>query len=340
MVVAKSKRRWFQYRLRSLMLFTTLAAGATLAWRSWLEPHHRQRQTMALIERLGGNYQTTQAPSWLSHVLRYNVKNVVCVDLTAIAPPPAEYLADVSRLPQLEELSVAGLAFGDDELRRLHRVKSLRGLVLNSTSVTDEGVAALAESLPQVAIRHKQGRAILTLDLKFNADIRVASVSRPDPITDRDRDDSEAIEITLRPGRDKGAIPYLRALRTLLRLNLGGTSTDDDGLKYCSSLMDLITLNLPYTQVGDAGLPQLQRLAALQSLDLEGTRVGDDGLRSLKGLSSLHALCLAGTKVTDAGLRELSSLTNLRELDLRNTGVTAEGAKKLKKLLPQCAITF
>jgi hypothetical protein len=335
---AKSKRRWFQYSLRSLMLLMTAAAGAVVAWRAYLEPYHRQRQTMALIERLGGSYETTQAPAWLSRVLGYNVNNVVRVDLTEVKAPPAEYLEHVSRLPHLEKLSVADLPFGDDALRRLHQLKTLRELILSSTSVTDEAVERLQQALPELAIRRSQVRAIFAL-LPFTDEI---SSNFPLLLVPADLDevDGDAIEITLRPGRENGAIPYLRALRTLRVLKLGGTNTDDVALTYVRGLTDLRVLQVPYTQVGDAGLIHLQRLVRLESLDLEGTRVGDAGLRNLTGLSSLNQLCLAGTNVSDEGLAALAERTSLERLDLRNTRVTADGVAKLKKSLPRCDVTF
>ena len=45
----KSKHRWFQYSLRTLLIAVTLAAGLLGAWRVYIEPYRRQRETMKLI---------------------------------------------------------------------------------------------------------------------------------------------------------------------------------------------------------------------------------------------------------------------------------------------------
>jgi hypothetical protein len=49
----------------------------------------------------------------------------------------------VAALTDLETLVVGGPQFGDEELRRLHGLRSLRGLVLDSTEVTDAGLAEI-----------------------------------------------------------------------------------------------------------------------------------------------------------------------------------------------------
>ena len=52
---AKTRRRWFQFSLRTLLIAVTLVAGLLVAWRVHVEPYRRQRETMALIKELGGS---------------------------------------------------------------------------------------------------------------------------------------------------------------------------------------------------------------------------------------------------------------------------------------------
>ena len=52
----KPRRRWFQFSLRTLLIAVTLVAGLLAAWRAYTEPYRRQRETMKLIEELGGMY--------------------------------------------------------------------------------------------------------------------------------------------------------------------------------------------------------------------------------------------------------------------------------------------
>ncbi len=52
----KPRRRWFQFSLRTLLIVVTLVAGLLVAWRAYVEPYRRQRETMKLVEELGGRY--------------------------------------------------------------------------------------------------------------------------------------------------------------------------------------------------------------------------------------------------------------------------------------------
>ena len=55
---SKPRRRWFQFSLRSLLIAVTLFAGLLVAWRVYVEPYRRQRETMKLFEELGSRYKT------------------------------------------------------------------------------------------------------------------------------------------------------------------------------------------------------------------------------------------------------------------------------------------
>ena len=88
----------------------------------------------------------------------------ICLSLaSSLFIYPAEYLDQVAALPKLETLVVGGLTFTDEDLDRLKEVDTLRGLVLDSTSVTDDGIGALNQTLPALAIRKSQRRAIVVL---------------------------------------------------------------------------------------------------------------------------------------------------------------------------------
>jgi hypothetical protein len=69
-----------------------------------------------------------------------NFQNVTLVDL-GDCDDPAAYLDSITRLPCLETLVVGGERFGDEHLRRLKRIASLRALLLDSSGVTESAVA-------------------------------------------------------------------------------------------------------------------------------------------------------------------------------------------------------
>ena len=58
-VPKKSRRRYLQFSLRTLLILVTLVVGLLVAWRVYyVEPYRQQRETMKLIEELGGSYKT------------------------------------------------------------------------------------------------------------------------------------------------------------------------------------------------------------------------------------------------------------------------------------------
>ena len=143
---AKPRRRWLQFRLRSLLWLLAAAAAMLVAWRAFVEPYRRQHQTAQLIKKLGGRIESVPPPRWLPQ-FGHNLEKIVLIDV-ADRDDPAEYLEAVAVLPALETLVVGGPQFGDQQLRRLHGLETLRGLVLDSTEVTDAGLAEIQAALP------------------------------------------------------------------------------------------------------------------------------------------------------------------------------------------------
>ena len=99
----KPWRRWFQFGLSTLLAVTALAAGGAMAWRVYVEPYRRQRETMTLIEKLHGSYKTTAADKWLRWVYGEDFQNIALVDV-ADCDDPAAYLKHVASLPAVETL--------------------------------------------------------------------------------------------------------------------------------------------------------------------------------------------------------------------------------------------
>lgn len=123
------------------------------------------------------------------------------------------------------------------------------------------------------------------------------------------------------------AISYLRANRSLRRLNLRGTDVTDTTLKYAAELTGLRQLDVSQTQISDVGLDHLAALGELEDLNLGGNKISGVSLNVLKLLPKLKKLSFNGIQrrnaglcwapvITDRELDTLSLLTNLEELDL------------------------
>jgi internalin A len=364
----KTRRRWFQFSLRSLLGLMTLVVGLLVAWRALVGPYQGQRETMKLVERLGGSYKSVAAERWLRRVYGQDFQHVTLVDL-ADCDKPGEYMDRVVRLPRLETLLVGGPEFTDEQLVRLRWMKSLRALVLDSTAVSDEAVAALKEALPELMVQISHHRAIATvndaggktepyLNIAHRRlvgliepmhfwQITAADFDKPFPSYPRFGDAELAIlasvplieDLRLRETRITDAgLCHLRRFSRLRVLWLRGTAITDAGVDDLRALTTLTYLDLGDTKITDAGIAALQPLQQLRGLALNHTQVTDKGVAQLKQLPNLEHLTLDFTNITDNALVHLRGMPQLKVLFVRETKVTRRGVEDLQRALPACRI--
>lgn len=316
----KPRRPWrFQFGLLTLLVLVAVAAMGAMAWRVYVDPYRRQRKTMALIENLGGSYKTSFADTWVNRWFDLGYQDITEARLNDCDDPDA-YLRDVLALPRLHALAVGGSRFEDECLLRLRDRPTLRTLVLDTTSVTEEGVASLAGSLPSLEVSILQTQAVDALrkrvdvaggwahwqEVAGNHRIRVVDYAYTFPRTTTDGDLADIVAL----------------LPRAYHVTLEHSQVTDTGLKHLGGLAGLHELTLGFTQVTDAGLIHLRELTALQELDVEGCRVGDSGLEHLAALPHHESLTLRRTLVTDAGVANLRHLRRLKILQLDTTAIT------------------
>jgi hypothetical protein len=322
----RSKRRFVQFSLRGALLAITVIALGLVAWRIYMQPYRDQQNLMHRIEALGGRYTTeTGGPAWLRKLLGDGHFQEITLADVANANP-ADYLEAIIHLPRLETLVVGGEEFTDAELARLARLKSLRAVVLDSTDVTDEAIAALRNDLPDLIVHRSQRRDIAALE---RARTFLASEKK---------------------WRDQG-LPKLRELigdehfqlvtRVVSYMGVANGDQELAALRRLTSL-DAVALNarsawvapLPKNAVTDAGLEQLVRLPNLKSLGLADTLVTDDGLRYLQALANLEHLSLeSNPQITSAAMPHVGKLMSLRTLFLQGTSVDDVGLQHVHHLL-------
>ena len=141
---ANPPRRWFQFSLRSLLIAVMLAAGLLVAWRAYVEPYRRQRESMAYIEHLGGEYKTEPGgPGWLHQLFGDDkFQNIIEISLDG-QNVSDEDLAHLEGLTHLQSLRLGGAQVSDAGLARLREFTILRMLDLEGTLVSDAGLAHL-----------------------------------------------------------------------------------------------------------------------------------------------------------------------------------------------------
>jgi hypothetical protein len=149
--------RWFQYRLRSLFVLTTLVAIAC-SWLAVTMQNQRQQKAAAeAIEKAGGEVESE--PTWLGKLLRDDsLVTVTWVNGSGRphlnggrlddGPMPSlvatnTVLLHLEGLSQLQWLDLSGTRVTDAGLVRLQGFKRLGVLNLDNTEITDAGLEHL-----------------------------------------------------------------------------------------------------------------------------------------------------------------------------------------------------
>jgi len=247
----KRKRRWFQFSLRTLLIFTLIVAVAC----AWLgrknERKRKEREATEAIVKLGGEvwhdrelapgvwFMLVQSPSEPNSLERFIGENFTCdvVGVSFKSLGQSYRFADeeavlLSSLPQLQKLDLDGTLVTDSGLSNIKDLSHLRSLDLSFTGVTDAGLAQL-KNWPRLEALGLEGTNVT----------------------------------------DAGLV-NLRGLTELKWLALGAKVTDA-GLKNLESLTQLQTLILVRTNVTDAGLAHLKGcLTQLNELILSEPVVG------------------------------------------------------------------
>ena len=241
------KRRWFQFSLRTLLVFV-LSASIGMSWLAVrLQRAKRQKEAVEAIVKSGGivryDYQYDASGNeirgaklpgavWLRKCLGDDFfTTVVGVDFDGPVWQPASGWD----LGGFGRRNVT-----DADLLHLKSLSQLRSLDLDSTEVTDAG------------IEHLKGlNRLESLNL-------------------------DGTEVT-----DAG-IEHLQGLTELQELNLRATRVTDAGLVHLKGLSRLEYLDLSWTEVTDAGMKHLEGLNRLRELLLRYNLVTDAGLEDLR----------------------------------------------------------
>jgi hypothetical protein len=178
----KRKLRWYQFSLRSLLIFVTLFAVACSWFAVKMGQAKRQREAIQVIQKAGGNvaydYEETAPrtrsssgkpwePEWLSKLLSEDFFHDPVYFSLSGSPKDEGWLKAVNSLPSLktlllwsenisnqtldhlaelpnhEELHLTGSSVTDQGLKNMSKFPKLRWLVMNGTRIGDSGVAYL-----------------------------------------------------------------------------------------------------------------------------------------------------------------------------------------------------
>lgn len=272
----QSKRRWFQFSTRGvLLLMTSVAIGLGL----WVSEFHRRNRALIALRSVSPErgyyrpmrFERAPQPSW---------------------PARQKWLTrwlDKDFFNDLVEIDLSGALrpHGDTTFLPLTEFRSLKRLSLNDTQAGDKGMPYLRmlPTLEYLDIRDTQAGddALVNLAPLLNLEELNLSGTR---VTD-------------------AGLAHLTGLTRLKSLRLSKTRIGDEGLSRLSGLTALEALDLSETKVTGKTLQYLQTLPWLSYLNLCGTQIDDGDIDALNEMCSLVSVSLLDTGVTAAGLTRL-----------------------------------
>jgi hypothetical protein len=244
----KRKRRWYQFSLRTLLIFTAIVALACGWLATKIEEKRREREAVEAIIKLGGDvtydYQYTYSrepsgPIWLTNLLGESFfDDVVDVDL--------------------------GHANADAALAYVQVLTHLNSLALWESKVTDAGPVGF-KGPTQLRILYMQKASV--------GDIGLKCLDRFEKLVTLDLSQTKVTD---------DGLQHLMGLTQLEMLILDETNITDAGLRRLKNLTQLRDLSLRETKITDAGLVNLKGMVRLENLYLWGTKVTDAGKDDLR----------------------------------------------------------
>lgn len=257
-------------------------------------------------------------------------------------------LASLAGLEALESLEVQGLdqagGLGDDVIRAVAGLQSLRELSISESGTSDAG-AKLLEEMPWLTRLHfyQEGRLTDTAIASIAKITGLKSLILTSYVGNREYgrmsftpggldklQNLHDLEILRLDGLDcftvEPAFPKLRVL------SVGGPQVDDAFATSISGCRRLRSLTLSHARVTDAGLEPIATLPKLRQLVLDDLPISDAGLAHLRRSPRLEHIELRRIDYTDAGVGHLAAIKTLNRLDLGGSRATVAGLGQLESL--------
>ncbi len=256
------KLRWYQYSLRSLLIFVTLCAFACSWFAVKRQQAERQRRAIDALHQLD-DYES-ESGVFIAYDCQYDSNLPPFLNTGVRGAPLFRKMLGDDFFNDVAWVNLSNTKASDATLLHLNAFPKLRSLSLERTHVTDFGLSHLSQlsCLEQLTLR--------------GSPIGGDGLDHLRPLTKLAQLDLSETRIT-----DEG-LRHLDGFNGLEVLELDRTRITDNGLRHLSGLVNLQYLLLRDTAVTDAGLQQLAAMSQLKEVYLSETKVTPGGVEKFK----------------------------------------------------------
>jgi hypothetical protein len=297
----KRKRRWFQFSLRTLLVFVT---GAAIICGWYAAKIHHAVDEDALIDaaqKIEGRVEVAYSgPDWMGFIYPRRLRRHVIglsFDLSSGDCRQEDLRLCLAGFPELQWLDFGPISIDEAGLRYVGRMDQLSRLIMTDSTLTEGGAAQLAR-LPNLQELNLSGCYI----------------------------DNSAI-------RKLADCPHLQKL--MLRRAVLADELVDLGHVHGLSMLDLAHcgFSLSFAENGTAKVRNwLTGLDSLEELYLRDCPIQPGDIESISRLKNLRILDLTGCTVSASDLRWLLNLPKLKQLGLAPKSIDDEAIQVLQKL--------
>ncbi len=333
-----NRKRFFQWRLTSLLVVVTVAAAMFAVWTRVVVPFDQQAKAKENLENATEKIEAKK--SWLSFIDQERFSRVRVFQSRTGDLDDAD-LSDIGYLHYLQSLDLSTTNVTDHTGRSIGKLKQLKHLNLSGTRISDQGLPSIAKctgltklNLHDTCISDDGLEHLLPLK-----QLRELSLS----------------ETICGPG-----LLYVVKLRQLDKLDLSRTTVDDKGLlnlagctanelllkseipgtlcETLASMPNLQTVNTAIVDATDSDVTELAKCKQLEQINISGGTLSDASIATLcNQLPGLHELEAAG-ELTDQSLATIGECKSLQRVTLVGDFSPA-AINELRKLRPSLLVS-
>ncbi len=333
------RRRWLSFSLRAFFILLT----AICVWLGYqVNAARRQREAVAALEKLGAYVaydvadpymvyeggaafrppDLNSVERWIANRLGKDyVTTAIRVQL-ASATVRDEDLLILADLPGLEAIQLQNCPkLTDATLAQLPASRTLTGVVMNGTPISDRGVRELAK-FPRL-------QALWLGDTRIT-DAAMEPIGQLTSLTTLDLQNTAITD---------AGFQQLHGLTKLYDLTLSNTKIGDESLRTIGQFPQVSRLFIDGTQITDAGLKHLAKLENLGGVWLKRTEVRGPGLKHFAATKGQFIIRLNDCPLDDEAVPALAGLPTLMYVDLGGSSLSPEAVAELQTLRPTLKIT-